>query len=82
MIRKEKRRIAKQTKEKFQNITSFVNELHKKEPHTKRKTLICELTQHLYEEKFRQLRNELKKLIWMNYIAYVINLLVKLDKSI
>jgi 4-hydroxy-3-methylbut-2-enyl diphosphate reductase IspH len=48
MIRKEKRRIAKQTKEKFQNITNFVNELHNKEPHTKRKTLICELTQHLY----------------------------------
>lgn len=54
---------AKKIKYKLNNITNFVEDLHRREVHTDRKELIGELTQHLCEGKFGRLRNELKKLI-------------------
>ncbi len=61
--RREKKMMVKQIKEKMKTITEFIDGLHRKEPHSKRKDLVEELTKHLHEEKFGRLRNELKKLI-------------------
>ena len=61
--RNKKKGMVKQIKEKLRTITEFVNELHRKESHTKREDLVEELRKHLHEEKFVKLRNELKKLI-------------------
>jgi len=57
MIKKFKKNIAKGMKLKFQNITTFVDSLHEKQPQTDRKALILELTNHLCEKKFGRLRN-------------------------
>jgi hypothetical protein len=61
--RDKKKTMVKQIKEKLRTITEFVDELHRKESHTKREDLVEELRKHLHEDKFVKLRNELKKLI-------------------
>jgi hypothetical protein len=47
----------------MKTLSHFIAELHRKEPHSKRKDLVEELKEHLHEKKFGRLRNELKKLI-------------------
>jgi hypothetical protein len=42
--RKEKRKMAKNMKKKLQNITNFVDQLHRSKVHTNRKDLISELS--------------------------------------
>lgn len=61
--KREKELKAKKLKEKVNSITEFVDNLHRRETHTKRKELIEELNLHLCEEKLSRLRNELKRLI-------------------